>query len=45
MRKVCKLEVKNDSVVKGVHFEGVKKIGNIADLIKKATYLGAEVCC
>ena len=42
MRKICKLEVKNDFVVKGVHFEGVKKITTISSAIKKATALGAE---
>ena len=42
MRKICKLEVKNDFVVKGVHFEGVKKISTISSAIKKATSKGAE---
>ena len=42
MRKICKLEVKNNFVVKGVHFEGVKKIATISSAIKKATSLGAE---
>ncbi len=42
LRKICKIEIKNDHVVKGVQFEGVKKICSISDAIKKATIKGAE---
>jgi len=42
MRKICKIEVKNDNVVKGIHFEGVKKICSISEAISKATSRGAE---
>ncbi|EGV27993.1 histidine biosynthesis protein [Thiorhodococcus drewsii AZ1] len=36
MRKICRLEIKNDVVVKGVKFEGVKKVG---------TFAAAMECC
>lgn len=42
MRKIFKIEVKNDYVVKGVQLEGVKKICRVEEAIKKAEVLGAE---
>ena len=42
LRKICKIEIKNDHVVKGFQFEGVKKISSISEAIKKATIKGAE---
>ena len=42
LRRICKIEVKNDHVVKGIQFEGVKKITSIEEAIKKATSRGAE---
>ena len=39
MRKICKLEVKNDFVVKGVHFEGVKKLQQFLQQLKKPPHL------
>ena len=42
LRKICKIEIKNNFVVKGIQLEGVKKVSNIQDAVKKATLLGAE---
>lgn len=42
LRKICKIEIKNQFVVKGIQLEGVKKISTIESAIKKATNLGAE---
>ena len=42
LRSICKIEIKNDNVVKGIQFEGVKKICSISEAIKKATLKGAE---
>lgn len=42
LRKICKIEIKNNHVVKGVQFEGVKKICTISEAIKRATNKGAE---
>ena len=42
LRKICKIEIKNDQVVKGIQFEGVKKICSINDAIQIATAKGAE---
>ena len=42
LRKICKIEVKNNHVVKGFQFEGVKKICSINEAISKATLKGAE---
>ena len=42
IRKICKIEIKNEFVVKGIQLEGVKKISTIENAIKKATLLGAE---
>ena len=42
LRKICKIEIKNENVVKGIYFEGVKKICSISEAINKATFKGAE---
>lgn len=42
LRKICKIEIKNENVVKGIQFEGVKKLSSINDAIKTATSKGAE---
>ena len=42
LRKICKIEVKNNFVVKGIQLEGVRKISNIEEAIHKATDKGAE---
>jgi len=42
LRKICKIEIKNEFVVKGIQLEGVRKISTIESAIKKATGLGAE---
>ena len=42
LRKICKIEIKNENVVKGIQFEGVKKICSISEAIIKATSMGAE---
>jgi len=42
LRRICKIEIKNDHVVKGIQFEGVKKISSIEEAIQKATSRGAE---
>ena len=42
LRRICKIEIKNDYVVKGIQFEGVKKICSIEEAIQKATQKEAE---
>ena len=42
MRMLARLDVKNDHVIKGIHLEGLRKIGSPIDLAKKYYLSGAD---
>ena len=35
MRLIARLDIKNDFVIKGIHLEGLRKVGNPNELAKK----------
>ena len=35
LRLIARLDIKNENVIKGIHLEGLRKIGNPVDLAKK----------
>ena len=39
---IARLDVKNDHVIKGIHLEGLRKIGSPIDLAKKYYLSGAD---
>ena len=39
MRMIARLDVKNDHVIKGIHLEGLRKIGSPIDLLKNTIFL------
>ena len=44
-RIIAKLEVKGDNVIKGIHLEGVRPVGNPEELAKKYYDQGADELC
>ena len=42
IRIIAKLDVKPPNVVKPVHFEGLRKMGNPSELAKKYLYLSLK---
>ena len=41
-RLIARLDVKNDFVIKGIHLEGLRKIGNPNELAKKYYFDGVD---
>ena len=41
-RLIARLDVKNDFVIKGIHLEGLRKIGNPNELAKKYYFEGVD---